>query len=1164
MDTHNAKRQAAIAPLKHLPTRKIAITAILLLGLLASFFLYFEEREATIQQMRELVVRDGSYQGREVKNTIAKYERMMVSLQAVLDRASDEPLQDIAPVLMSDFPSRSVVSTLASSSSEDSRDLHVLQTYGTPDFGLVHGQQIPAEVQLALEPHLSGASTRRVIPMYFRTHTAGGDSLAVLGFLLPLKTFGETNEQRYLLSLASIASVVRESLDETTKFSYDVFVFDKLPRTGAQDSEDLSLIYFDPASYRSNPQLPHFAELPDRPSQQYTIPVGDQNLTMLFSPTPSWMQRHESSVPGTILALGLGITALLVVLILYLARSAAVVERQVRQRTSELALSNRELSEKRMALTTLLEACPDAIIAKDPGGHWRYVNRSFLQTVGIDNTFPYQGLTDSQIVQRTHPAHAPFLDALSPLSEKLLASGQIQRQEIVLNEGQDNYQCHDVIQVPMRDDSGGILGWVTVSRDITASKRHLNALRRARERVQLLIENTATAIVEWDTEFKAITWNPAAIHIFGHSEEEAIGQHATFMIDPSSPEATRRRLLASLQDLSTPVPQIIETTTRCGRRLLCEWQNTPLIDDERTVLGVTSFITDVTERVKAEEALQKRDSILQTLANSAAGFLNSDSWEPDAREMVLQLAKILDLSRVSLVRILSEASETRLRTHTLLEWIHPGTAAQPLLSDNDQASDAATIVQHENITQSLRQGTECILQASSAEKPLATELNDQQVHSSLLMPLHSDGKWWGFLRFDQCDRQREWSADEIDALRVVGAVLGNTITKEKLGQERLRMEKRLLLAQKRESLGLLAGGIAHDFNRLLNRILGSASMARARMDADGTSDQPLADIEEAGLHAAALCQEMLTYSGQNESNEGLVSINILLLDTLSELEILNNSRITVTKNLGHGLPVIEGDAARLRQALQNILVNAVEAIGPEPGTIVLTSGTLPGKTDDDPPSIFLSVRDSGSGMDARTRDCLFDPFFTTKLTGRGLGLTTALTIAEAHGGTLTAESKPNRGATFTLSLPSVKAQRDSPPEITTKTTRHASGTVLVVESEASDRNKLTGMLEELGFSVDSASSAKQALQRFQRAPDKYRLVLLDVSIAANDGREAFVLMREQKPDIHAILTGGKDAHPGLQHFADEGLAAWLAKPITMHQLRNAISQALQKLSRLSD
>ena len=365
----------------------------------------------------------------------------------------------------------------------------------------------------------------------------------------------------------------------------------------------------------------------------------------------------------------MGMTATLATLYIAKARRANAIEALVHERTAELSLANHELDQSRGTLASLLEACPDAINGKDAHGRWTFANRAFLELAGIHEHFPYKGLKDADILQRAAPTNPRFLEARSQLDHELLGSGQPVRREMTIDAPDTTRRYLDIHMLPVRGSDGSTAGLVAVHNDITELRRRIIALQRSRERVKLLVENTATAIVEWDESFRVIHWNPAAARMFGYDWDDVRQKPVDFFASPDDTANATLSLASCLKERETTIPQIFRHRTKRGQPLICEWQNTPLVGEDGHPLGVTSFIYDVTERTKAESALRKRDGILRGLAGSAAGFLNADSWEPEAGELLRHLVDSLALSRVHLVHVASTIDGPA--PSTVFEWLNP-------------------------------------------------------------------------------------------------------------------------------------------------------------------------------------------------------------------------------------------------------------------------------------------------------------------------------------------------------------------------------------------------------------------------------------------------------------------------------------------------------------
>jgi signal transduction histidine kinase len=247
-------------------------------------------------------------------------------------------------------------------------------------------------------------------------------------------------------------------------------------------------------------------------------------------------------------------------------------------------------------------------------------------------------------------------------------------------------------------------------------------------------------------------------------------------------------------------------------------------------------------------------------------------------------------------------------------------------------------------------------------------------------------------------------------------------------EERLEMERRLHHAQRLESLGILAGGIAHDFNNLLMAIMGNLEMVKLEIPSSSKAQAYLDASMNSSLRAADITRQMLAYSGKGRFLIRDVELCTLIEEMLPLLESSLSKTAFLQLDLCRPLPVILADAGQLRQILMNLVINASEAIGEQPGTITLKTGViscddaflLRSRLEEKPHAgrfVDLQIADTGCGMDSATCDRLFDPFFTTKFTGRGLGMSAVLGIVRGHGGALMVDSEPGKGTIVRILFP---------------------------------------------------------------------------------------------------------------------------------------------------
>ena len=303
------------------------------------------------------------------------------------------------------------------------------------------------------------------------------------------------------------------------------------------------------------------------------------------------------------------------------------------------------------------------------------------------------------------------------------------------------------------------------------------------------------------------------------------------------------------------------------------------------------------------------------------------------------------------------------------------------------------------------------------------------------------------------------------------------------GPQEIREEYALNLAetQKLEALGVLAGGIAHDFNNLLDGASSATRASRSPRSPPATARAPLKQVELAATRSTDLARQMLAYSGKGRSSSRSSSLADSVTEPGGAPQGRDLQEGALSVDFARDTPTIEADATQLRQVIMNLITNASEAIGDASGIITVRSRPL------DADRAYLSgyesprraargqlraleVADTGTGMDAATRERIFDPFFTTKFTGRGLGLAAVQGIVRGHHGAMKVESRDRGGDDLHAHLPGIGHGGSRRPAPARRHRRgRASGTVLVVDDDDAVRGMAVRMVASLGFEVVSAA-----------------------------------------------------------------------------------------------
>ena len=424
-------------------------------------------------------------------------------------------------------------------------------------------------------------------------------------------------------------------------------------------------------------------------------------------------------------------------------------------------------------------------------------------------------------------------------------------------------------------------------------------------------------------------------------------------------------------------------------------------------------------------------------------------------------------------------------------------------------------------------------------------------------------------------REAHAELDKRVQLRTTELEIANRNLKEQIKErqraedERRVLERQVLQTQKLESLGILAGGLAHDFNNLLVGILGNADLALTEPPGSEAIRTHIEDVRRAALRAADLTNQMLAYSGRGRFVITTLNLNEVVDEMVLLLKASLSKKITFDLRFDAQLPRVDADPNQFRQVILNLITNAAEAIEDRAGEINVTTGTLdagPGFFEDsvtreDMPAgayVFLTVSDTGHGMDRNTLVRIFDPFFSTKFAGRGLGLSAVLGIVRGHKGAIKVDSELGRGSKFTLYFP---VSRKSPPASAPDPAAsgkpwRGEGLLLLVDDEESVRTVCRRMLERMGFSVVTAADGMQGLQTFREKPGDFRAVMLDVTMPVMNGDEACREMKKLRPDIPVILASGYTEQDAIRRFTQTHVSAFIQKPFDGKTLELKIRAAL--------
>ena len=413
------------------------------------------------------------------------------------------------------------------------------------------------------------------------------------------------------------------------------------------------------------------------------------------------------------------------------------------------------------------------------------------------------------------------------------------------------------------------------------------------------------------------------------------------------------------------------------------------------------------------------------------------------------------------------------------------------------------------------------------------------------------------------------SRPQRDGGKIVGRVWSfrNITARISAEQEKHNLLEQLAQSQKMEAVGTLAGGIAHDFNNILTGVIGYAELARARLPASHPSAEDLGCVLTAGERARDLVRRILTFSRKHKPEKSAVSLKPVIGEILHLLRATTPASIEIHAELQQDDDCVLADTAQLHQAILNLATNAVHAMSGGPGTLNVNLETITGSPQfarENPRLLTgqwvrVSVGDTGHGIDPLTLRRIFEPFYTTKQPGEGTGLGLAVVhgIITAHGGIVTVESEPGKGAAFHLHFPVVEKPGDAPVQSVGDLPRGNGERVLIVEDETSVAEVARNYLIGLGYRPTVCHSPENALGQLGNHTHEFAALLTDLSMPHMTGLDLIRRIREIEPGLPCVLCTGFVVSASTEMEAVHlGVADVVMKPYSRNDLANALDRAL--------
>jgi len=770
-----------------------------------------------------------------------------------------------------------------------------------------------------------------------------------------------------------------------------------------------------------------------------------------------------------------------------------------------------QLQQATQTLHAIFQAAPLAIYAVDGAGKVLQWNPA------AERIF---GWTGQEAIGRVLPlVPAEKLPEFYDICERVMHGESFADLELQRQNKNGSVLDLSVSTAPLRDSKGQVIGVLGITADITERKRAEEAQRRSDEKYRNIFDYATMGIYQCDPDGTITNANANLALMLGYeSADDLIGRNLGE--DVYHDRQDRQALLREYERAGAAVNLEVLWKKKDGVPIWVHLNSHSIKDEDGRALSYDGFVSDITQRKRAESELNSERRVIQTLFEQlpvGVLFREMSGRYTHANQAICQMLGV------------SEQQLIGMSPDELYKALHATNSDDSPLDSEDMPWNVA-------------------LRTNRATEPyeiqITTANGEKRRISTTAAPLgDDDGKLFGS----------------------VTVVTDMT--------ERYVLEDQLRQSQKMESIGTLAGGVAHDFNNLLTAILGYTQMTMSEISPDGKLYAHLAEVEKAGKRATSLTRQLLAFSRRQRLERKTINLNDVINDVTKMLKRIIGEDVNVSIRESVSLPPVLADPAQIEQVIMNLAVNARDAM-PSGGQLVIETNSVtidesyqrehpyatPGSY------VQLVISDTGTGMDQATKQRIFEPFFTTKEVGRGtgLGLSMVYGIIKQHEGMIEVDSELGQGTSFKIYLRVARQTASKETRETLPPLHGGSETILVAEDEEALRGLARTILEELGYTVLLASDGAEAVEVFEANREAVSLLVLDIVMPRMGGREAYESILKSGSNVPALFMTGYSAQivqsqfVAQNEFLERTGSPHIEKPYSLEAFGRKVREALDQ------
>jgi len=795
--------------------------------------------------------------------------------------------------------------------------------------------------------------------------------------------------------------------------------------------------------------------------------------------------------------------------------------------SSQKSLKNEKISSEER-LKIIFENAPDGIYLNDVTGTFVDVNRAVEKITGYNR---------EELIGKSFFNHDLISGNNLTKATKILAKNIMSLQTgpdpLCLRTKQGSDVWVEISTYPIKINKQRLT--LGICRDISKRLEEEGKLKKSERHRIFHIQQSPLAIIEWNLDFEVQQWNPAAEKIFGYTKEEAIGQHSSFIINKEQ-ENEVEHVWNNVLTTKKGTNSINRNKRKNGELILCEWHNTPLLDENDNIAAIASFAQDITERARDEEL----KSVLYNISNAANTSKSLNKLIGKIRE---ELSTIIDTTNFFIALYNKESK----------------TFSLPYFSD-----------EKDNFS-SFPAGKTISSLIINEKKPLLCsqqEINEKisrgeiEVVGSipeiwLGIPLQIQKEVIGVMVLQSYNNPNAFSESDLQILQFVSNQISLTIQRKNSEEQMAQALERATEADKLKSTFL--ANMSHEIRTPLNGILGFTNLLRNDVLSNNERHDYLSIIEQSGKRMLGVINDLIDISKLESGMTEVVFSDFNLTNTIDYLFSFfkpeaesKGLQLSCSSGLPREKAFIKSDKEKIDAIITNLVKNAIK--------YTKTGGVHFGYVLDGT-QIRFTVTDTGIGILKEKIDTIFNRFVqagttpTKSTEGVGLGLSITKAYVQLLNGKIWVESEPMKGSSFYIEIPYTQGTNNANTEemdtFTKEDTQKNKLKILVAEDDAINRKLLTYHLKGISDDLILTANGAEAVEALNGYTD-INLILMDLKMPEMDGYEATRLIREKNKEVIIIGLSAFALEAEKNKALQNGFNDYVTKPVSKATLQKAI------------